>query len=122
MADHHDAKDGSHRRTYKHYLGRDLSPGNSGAMQWGDDYRELHLKAWQEVFRVLKQDGFFLLNCKDHHRAGKRVHVSTWHYQTIKSLGFKLVDLTRVSTPGYRYGENREIRYPERVLVFKKGS
>ena len=120
MADHHDAKDGSHRRTYKHYLQRDLSPNNSGAMQWGEPYRNLHEKAWQEVFRVLKRDGLFLADLKDHHRQGKRVHVSDWHYQTIKALGFELIDLVRVTTPGYRYGENREIRYPERILVFRR--
>lgn len=120
MSDHHNAQDGSHRRTYKHYLGRDLTPGNAGSMQWGQAYRDLHEKAWQEVFRVLEpEDGLFLLNIKDHHRAGKRAHVSNWHYKTIQSIGFELIDLVRVPTPGFRYGENREIRYPERILVFQ---
>ena len=36
MADHHEARDGSPRHTYRHVLGRPLTPGNSGAMQWGD--------------------------------------------------------------------------------------
>lgn len=35
MADHHDAKDGSHRNTYTHALGRNLHPDNSGKLQWG---------------------------------------------------------------------------------------
>jgi hypothetical protein len=42
MTDHHNAKDGSRRITYTHNLGRTLTPGNSGAMQWGEDYRQLH--------------------------------------------------------------------------------
>ena len=37
MADHHNAKDGRRRITYTHNLGRTLTPGNSGAMQWGED-------------------------------------------------------------------------------------
>lgn len=35
MADHHEARDGSYRRTYRHVLGRPLNPNNSGGMQWG---------------------------------------------------------------------------------------
>lgn len=39
MADHHNARDGSRRNTYRHALGRPLHRDNSGAMQWGDEYR-----------------------------------------------------------------------------------
>jgi len=42
MADHHKARDASRRNTYRHALGRTLHPANSGAMQWGDDYRAFH--------------------------------------------------------------------------------
>jgi tRNA G10 N-methylase Trm11 len=120
MADHHVAKDKSHRRTYKHYLGQDLSPENSGQLQWGQEYRDFHQRAWEEVRRVLAPGGIFIINIKDHQRNKRRAHVSNWHYQTIKALGFELVDVRRVGTPGYRYGENREVRYPERLLVFRK--
>lgn len=119
MADHHRALDKSHRRTYKHYLERDLDPANSGQLQWGEEYREFHAAAWAEAVRVLRPEGLFLLNIKDHQRDKKRAHVSVWHYQTLRSLGLELIDIARVGTPGYRYGENREVRYPERVLVFR---
>ena len=36
MADHHEARDASPRHTYRHVLGRPLTPGNSGALQWGE--------------------------------------------------------------------------------------
>ena len=36
MADHHEARDASPRHTYRHTLGRPLTPGNSGALQWGE--------------------------------------------------------------------------------------
>jgi tRNA G10 N-methylase Trm11 len=39
-ADHHEACDPSLRRTYRHDLGRELHPNNSGRLQWGPDYRE----------------------------------------------------------------------------------
>jgi tRNA G10 N-methylase Trm11 len=45
MADHHDARDGSRRTTYRHLLGRPLSAGNAGAMQWGEPYQDLHRQA-----------------------------------------------------------------------------
>ena len=35
MADHHNAKDGSKRNTYTHYIGHQLHDGNTGKMQWG---------------------------------------------------------------------------------------
>jgi hypothetical protein len=48
MADHHEARDISPRHTYRHVLGRPRTPGNSGALQWGDgiageEYRALHV-------------------------------------------------------------------------------
>ena len=120
MADHHEAKDKSHRRTYKHYLGRDLHPENTGAMQWGQEYRSSHLYAWQEVHRVLFPSGVFLLDIKDHQRKDSRQHVSNFHYKLILDIGFELLDIVRVSVPGYRFGANREVRYPERILAFRK--
>ena len=120
MADHHDARDNSYRRTYTHVLGRKLSDNNAGAMQWGEEYRDLHRKAWAEAVRVLRPCGLFLLNCKDHTRAGKRMHVTNWHYKTLLDLGLNLVEVSRIDTPHFRYGENREYRHPERLLVFSR--
>ena len=40
MADHHEARRRpALRHTYRHALGRPLTPGNSGALQWGEEYR-----------------------------------------------------------------------------------
>lgn len=121
MADHHNAQDGSYRRTYRHTLGRQLSDNNAGAMQWGDEYRALHEKAWAEVYRVLKPGAPFLLNCKDHIRGGRRQHVTSWHYKIIKSLGFRLLSVQSIDTPHFQYGENRE-RCIEKLLIFSKES
>jgi SAM-dependent methyltransferase len=118
MADHHNAKDGSYRRTYRHYLGRPLSPNSAGGMQWGHDYRELHIQAWGEAARVIRPGGLILLNIKDHRRAGKRIHASAWHAEIIRSLGFRLVSVRSVSTPEFRFGANLDNLFPERLLVF----
>ncbi len=51
MADHHNAKDGSRRTTYRHLLGHELHEDNSGRMQWGEQYRVFHAAAWKEADR-----------------------------------------------------------------------
>lgn len=93
------------RRTYRKFLGRPLSDGNGGAMQWaeprlldwyahpnplrnGDAYRDLHEKAWREVLRVLRPGGVFVLNVKDHVRDGEIQQVVRWHGETLLRLGF----------------------------------
>lgn len=121
MADHHAAKDLSKRNTYKHALGRDLHPNNSGGMQWGEDYKLLHKKAWIECRRVLEDRGFILLNIKDHIRKGKRQHVTRWHMETISSLGFILENRIRVNAKGLKEGANRNVRINnEWLLLFRK--
>ena len=127
MADHHDAKDGSERRTYKHDLGRDLHKANSGQMQWGPQYRDFHVGAWKEARRVLIPGGRFVLNIKDHIRKGKRQYVAGWHVSTLSRLGFTLEFHIAVETPGMRKGANAQLRLPsEEVYVFaltsKKGT
>lgn len=118
MADHHNAQDGSSRRTYKHTLGRDLTDGNAGAMQWGDAYRDLHAEVWAAVVPLLRPGGRFVLNCRDHQRDKERVHVTAWHIAELVALGLVLGSTTEVDTPGYRFGANTTVRYPEVVAVF----
>lgn len=71
MADHHNARDDSRRFTYKHMLGRDLHPNNSGRMQWGAPYRRLHETVWAECWRVLKPDGRLIINGRFSSRISK---------------------------------------------------
>lgn len=120
LADHHDASDPDRRRTYTHDLGRPLSEGNSGAMQWGPQYRLFHRAAWEEALRVLRPGGRFLLNIKDHIRGGKRQAVSAWHATTLLELGCGFVDCVPIVTPNLRFGANSESRLVELVWVFTK--
>lgn len=117
MADHHDAKDGSIRNTYKHRLGRDLSRDNSGAMQWGQEYREFHEKAWKEATRVVRPMGRFVLHVKNHIRAGQEQYVSEWHMGTLINIGWKLVKIEVLPSRGLRFGQNRDLRTKNDYLI-----
>ena len=119
MSDHHHAKDASKRRTYTHTLGRALHPDNSGAMDWGPKYRAFHVAAWTEARRVLQVGGAFVLNIKNHIRAGKVQPVTEWHIDALEALGFRLQRHERVPTPSMRYGANSDKRVEyESVILF----
>lgn len=107
------------RHTYKHYLERDPSPDSSAVMQWGEEYREFHRRAWKEVDRVVKRR--IVLNVSDHYRKGNLMPVTEFHIATIKALGWKLTRHIEVVTQRMRHGENYEIRAEyESVLVFDR--
>lgn len=109
------------RNTYTHVLGRPLTENNSGKIQWGTEYRDLHVKAWEECFRVLKNDGIFILNISDHIRQGKIIEVTQWHINTLVDLGFILTNHEKVNTKRQRFGQNGNLRVDyESVVIFKK--
>lgn len=122
LADKHKAKDDSVRRSYTHDLGRELSGNNSGALQWGDAYREFHIDAWFEAVRVLKYGGRFLLNISDHIRGGVRQPVTAWHINQLTTYcDLALVDIVHVGTPRLRQGSNSKARVDgEFVVVLQK--
>jgi hypothetical protein len=115
MADHHNANDPSHRNTYKHRLGRDLTPGNSGAMPWGDEYRALHQLVWQRCVDL--SPTVFVLNVKDHVRRGERQRVTAWHVDQLTALGLRVVAWERVPTRGNGFGANGATRVPYESVV-----
>lgn len=117
LADHHNAKDASRRRSYTHDLGHVLHPDNSGAMRWGREYREFHARAWREARRVLVPGGLFLLNCKDHIRRGIVQPVTAWHVGELEYLGFVVVRWEKVPCPGLRYGANHSARVDHESVV-----
>jgi len=119
FADHHEARDGSVRRTYRHDLGRALHPDNSGQLQWGEKYREFHAHAWAEALRVLRDGGRFVLNVKNHVRNKQVVDVTCFHLDHLESLGLSLVARAEVSARSLRVGANGAARVShESVLVF----
>lgn len=121
MADHHDAQDDSVRLTYTHVLGRKLTAGNTGAMQWGDDYRDLHRAVWSECAHVLKPGGLLILNVKDHVRGDRQQQVAAFHTDYLcRVLQLELIAEESIVTRGVMAGANANVRVPfERVFVFR---
>lgn len=121
MADTYDGRDGSRRATYRIALGRPLSEDNSGGLQWGREYREFHESAWAEAVRVLRPEGRFVLNIKDHIRDGVVQRVADWHVSALEYLGLDLVERLKVKSPGFRMGRNHDKRvdYEEVILLIK---
>jgi hypothetical protein len=109
------------RNSYACGLERELSPNNSGALQWGDEYRAFHVKAWLESTRVLCDNGLFVLNISNHIRGGEEQKVSEWHLETLLGIGYQFVDDIHVSTPRNRFGANGNSRVEyEHVYVLRK--
>jgi SAM-dependent methyltransferase len=121
MSDHHEARDASERRTYRHKLGRPLSANSAGAMAWGRAYRRLHETAWHEAHRVLRPGGYVVLNVSNFSILDVEQRVVEFHLNTWLLLGATLVEARRVATPRYRYGANGEKRIEgELVLVLRR--
>lgn len=125
MADHHTVSPADRstqgRNTYTHKLGRDLTANNSGAMQWGDDYRTFHVNAWCACYRLIRPGGMMIVNVSDHIRRGERVGVVQWHEYALNLAGFELVERRRVATPRNGLGANGGTRVAyEVVLVMRK--
>lgn len=118
-----------HRISYTHNLGRKLTDGNSGSMQWGDRYREFH-EAWlREVWRILvagteddrASAGRLVLNISDHMRDHARQPVVRWFIDAAIDVGFEWIGATPVPTKRMKKGANGEARVPyEMVLCFEK--
>lgn len=121
LADHHNATDPHLRRSYTHDLGRALHTDNSGSMQWGDEYRDFHKRAWAEAIRVLRPGGLFVLNIKDHIRAGRWQDVAGWHAAELARQGLAVESVRPVVTGHLRQGANAELRVPaELVIAFRR--
>jgi hypothetical protein len=123
MSDHHNARDGSHRRSYTHYLGEPLHPDNTGQLYFrngpgGDEYRARHRRAWAEAVRVLRSGGRFVLNVKDWREQGELHRVTEFHVETLTELGLVEINRVDVKTRSFGYGANREAREIERVVTF----
>lgn len=110
------------RNTYTHALGRKLSSNNTGGVVFGDKYKQLHIKAWAECFRVLKPYGKLILNISNFIRNGKEVDVIGWHISELEKLGFKKIKDYKVETKRNRFGANRNLRVNhEYVIILKSG-
>jgi hypothetical protein len=97
-----DLSDPKHRkrRSYRIYLQRELSQGNTGALHWGEEYRALHAQVWKESVRLLAEGGLFILNVKDHFRKKELQEVTDWHVAQLKRLGLVELERERIHLKG----------------------
>ena len=132
MADAHEAKDVyktgpragqlTDRITYRHKLGRKLSPGNGGGLQWGAKYQELHRRILAEMVRVTAPGGLVVVNVSNHIRNHREVDVAGWWREAMVRTGLLVPeqDVT-VPTPRMRYGQNHGARVEhEWVFVMRR--
>lgn len=124
MADDFEAKEGSSRITYRHKLGRKLSPNTTSNLHFGrrnEKYENLHLAIWGVCVDALKENGVFILNCKDFIANGEIQEVTKWHQTVLESQGLKCIAEEKVPSRGMRFGANRDKRIDyEWVLAFEK--
>lgn len=117
MADLYDGRDGSRRMTYRLCLGRPPSDGSSAGLQWGEEYRELHVRAiaeWERILRPalpgIEVGGLALLNTSNHVRGGDLQLVTEWFVGTLAQRGWRLLGAVPVPTSRYGMGANRDAR------------
>ena len=113
-----DGGDGWTRRNYTAFLGRPLSAGNGGGLQWGDHYRAFHRQVWAETARVVRPGGRLVLNCSDHIRRGRVQRVVGWHRRALTDVGFQQTVAREVPTRRFTRGENRNRMEAEWVIAF----
>lgn len=88
------------RRSYRIYLGRDLKPNNAGRLHFGEEYKNLHTHALQEIWRVLEPGGTFCLNVKDFIRDGEVVGVVAFWSTLCGLAGFRVKGGASISLKG----------------------
>lgn len=123
MADHHVAKDGSKRNTYTHCLGRPLAAENTGKMQWGEEYRNKHMRIYARLNELVKPNGIFVLNIKNHIRKGQEIDVVSFHVNALEKSGFAMCEKKYIHTPSLKYGANSTARLDgEYIIKFIKNA
>lgn len=121
MADHHNAKDGSKRITYKHVLGRDLTDGSGAGMQWGFSYQRWATSVVDAMAYMVKPGGLVVLNISNHIRKGQEMLVSEYWLTELLRYGLKFERAIDVDTPRMGFGENGNLRVDrEWVFVTRK--
>jgi len=106
-------------RSYAVSLGRKLTDGNSGKLQWGQEYRDLYEEMWASVSKVAGK--YWILNVSDHIRKGEVIPVTQFHIRTLVDLGWMPVQSVKIETPRMRHGANGNLRVDnEFVVLFER--
>ena len=103
--------------TYRAYFGKPLTEGNTGSVKWGKTYRDMHLRIYAEMKRVLSRDGVLVVNMADFVKSAEIVKVSEWHAQALAQCGFEMVGHEEVACKKMRFGSNGHKRVGHEVVM-----
>jgi hypothetical protein len=122
FADHHNAQDGSSRRSYAHDLGRMPTDGAASVLPWGPRYWDFHAIAYRAIHSIVIPGGRFLLNVSDFVSKGELIHAVEWHFGAAAGAGFTMVGRPRwIETRRHGHGANRDARATaEAILVLER--
>lgn len=121
MADHHVARDGSKRNTYTHRYGAPLTKGSTAVMQFGEAYKDKHIRIFKNLRHCIIDYGLLIVNVSDFIRNGERVQVVSWWKDMLTNVGFEYFGELKVPTPRNRFGANADKRVDyENILLFTK--
>lgn len=114
----------SRRMGYAVSLGRKCTPGSGAALPWGDKYRDLHRRVWDECARVIRPGGLWVVNVSSFLKTVdgdlEYQQVMEWHLEQIAAHA-RVLALRAVQTRRMKYGENGELRVPvEHVIVARQ--
>lgn len=79
FSDHHDAKDGSERHSYRHYLGRMPTAGSTVTLPYGRAYCEAHASIVRAAEHMVRPGGLVLWNVSNFYRGPELVGVIEFH-------------------------------------------
>lgn len=118
----------SKRNTYAHALQRAGQqpvggPTDATLMGWGPAWRDLHVRALAEAYRVVRPGGLLVVNISNHmvtERTGaepREQKVVEWFTHAMIAGGGYLWEARRVRTQRNGQGANRDARAPGEVLL-----
>lgn len=126
MSDHHNAKDASRRRGYRFQLGRMPTEGSTGVMYfWQLRFKDHHQKAVKLIGKLVRPGGYVFWNVKNFYKTVNGIEIEYdvlgWFVTEFEKRGFEIEKVVDVGTPGFREGENYEIRKAmEHIIVGRK--
>ncbi len=122
-SDHHEARDGSTRHSYRHDLGRMPTVGSAAVLPWGPDYWEFHAMAYRLMLDCARPGAPLILNVSDFVKGQTVVPAATWHMGAALGAGWlpdRHTRTVRVPTKRMGYGQNYDARVPyEMVYQFR---
>jgi hypothetical protein len=121
MADQFVSKDGTHRITYMHFLGRRLHENSAACEHFGATYCKKMDRILVECKRVVVPGGWVTINVSDFIKGGGVVPVVDFYLQAMLGLRFRVVRDVEVPTKRMKFGANHKLRVRcERVITFQK--